>query len=442
MPHPIVALPLISFAPFVVRVCDSVGMDADLDDLAASVETVAARSPWALSDDELTSRIRRVHELTSRLTAVSATLVREADGRAVADRTGSPSTTVWVRQLLHVSAPEARTLLTFGKLIENRPRLADAVSCGSVNNSQALAIGKVLEDVPDDDPTTVDKVESLLVDLAKEHEPAVLRQLGERVLAHVNPELADAKLRDKLEREERHAHQRRGFTLASDGRGGTRLSGVLDPEGAAMVAAAIEPLSSPVRGESGADLRTPAARRADALVEVCRLTLRTEQLPTSGGLPAQVTVTVDHDALARDVAIGQLDTGSRLAPSAVRRLACEAGILPVVLDTAGIPIDVGRARRPYTGAVRTAVALRDGGCAFPGCDRPIRWCHVHHITPWSAGGGTDRDNGVALCGYHHRLMHHSGWQVRMGADRHPEFIPPPHLDPDQRPRRNPYHLRE
>jgi hypothetical protein len=87
------------------------------------------------------------------------------------------------------------------------------------------------------------------------------------------------------------------------------------------------------------------------------------------------------------------------------------------------------------------VILRDGGCAFPGCDRPGRWCHIHHIEFWANGGRTDRDNGLTLCGHHHHVIHREEWTVRMGADRRPEFFPPAYIDPERRPRRNPYHMR-
>jgi len=68
-------------------------------------------------------------------------------------------------------------------------------------------------------------------------------------------------------------------------------------------------------------------------------------------------------------------------------------------------------------------------------------CCVYHIIFWARGGRTDRDNGVALCGHHHRIIHCEAWNVRIGSDGRPEFIPPPHIDPEQRPRRNPYHDR-
>jgi hypothetical protein len=200
-------------------------------------------------------------------------------------------------------------------------------------------------------------------------------------------------------------------------------------------------LSAPLRDATGPDLRTPAARRADALIDVCQLALRTGQLPATGGQPAQITVTIDLDTLQRDLAIGHLDTGQLLTPEATRRIACDAHIIPAILNSASVPIDIGRTRRPFTGATRTAILLRDGGCAFPGCERPPRATDIHHITYWTHGGTTDRDNGVALCRHHHQLIHHTDWTIRIGADHRPDFTPPTHIDPTQQPRRNPYHPR-
>jgi hypothetical protein len=141
------------------------------------------------------------------------------------------------------------------------------------------------------------------------------------------------------------------------------------------------------------------------------------------------------------------DTGQTLTPRQVRRLACDARVLPAILGGDGEVLELGRSRRLFTGPVRRALTLRDGGCAFPGCDRPPRWCDAHHLRSWLTGGPTDVDNGVLLCGYHHRLVHRhtadpaNRWTVRLGPGRRPEFLPPAHLDPARRPRRNRYHPR-
>jgi hypothetical protein len=155
----------------------------------------------------------------------------------------------------------------------------------------------------------------------------------------------------------------------------------LDAE-AAAVTAALDPLCNP-RGISAEDKRTLTQRRADALLEVCQLALRTDQLPDHGGGRPHLVVTVPFDVLRGELGAGTLDTGERLSATQVRRLACDAQILPAVLGGDGQVLDLGQSRRLFTRAVRRALMLRDGGCAFPGCDRPARWCEGHHILPAS-----------------------------------------------------------
>ena len=279
-------------------------MDEALTRAGADIAGFVSRPLYGLSDTELAETATVVHAISSRCAAILATVAREAQGRDLPHQHGATSVVAWLRDLLRITPAEARTLVSLGEVFDQRPVLADAVTDGAVNTSQAVAIGRVLADVPDHEPGLVDKVESVLIGHAAHFEPTILRRLGDRVLAHINPDLADQRLRDRLDREQRHAQQRRGFTLTPDGMGGIRLSGILDVDGAAIIDAAITPLSAPLRDASGPDLRTPAARRADALIDVCQLALRTGQLPATGGQPAQVTVTIDLDTLQRDLAIG------------------------------------------------------------------------------------------------------------------------------------------
>src|SRR5262245_20045546 len=324
-------------------------MDEVLGRASEALSEYMARPAFRLSDAELTAGIVDLSRLVSRAVAARAVLVREAQGRDAPGSVGAASTVSWLKQLLLMTGSDARRLVSLGELLDSRPVLADAIASGEVNVDQATVIGRVIADVPRQDPATVDKVEAELLEQAAKFDPTELRTIGNRVLAHVNPELADKTLRKRLEREQRHAHERRGVSLSPDGLGGVRLRGVLDVEAAAVVGAALDPLARPTRGVDGPDPRTAAARRADALVDVCRIALAAGGLPDNGGTPPQLTVTVDFEPLRRQVAVGQLDTGGQLTPDAVRRLACGAGILPIVLDNAGVPIDVGRSRRTYTG---------------------------------------------------------------------------------------------
>ncbi|WP_369124700.1 HNH endonuclease signature motif containing protein, partial [Pseudomonas sp. CCI2.4] len=66
---------------------------------------------------------------------------------------------------------------------------------------------------------------------------------------------------------------------------------------------------------------------------------------------------------------------------------------------------MGRDKRFATDHQRRAAAIRDGGCAFHGCDTPVSWCDLHHIDHWEHGGPTDLDNLICLCRHHHGVTH-------------------------------------
>ena len=131
-----------------------------------------------------------------------------------------------------------------------------------------------------------------------------------------------------------------------------------------------------------------------------------------------------------------LFTGPVTAATA-RKIACDADIIPVLLGGEGRILDIGRASRVFPPHIRKALTARDQGCAFPGCTIPAPWCEAHHITYWSRGGPTGTENGTLLCSHHHHVIHKEQWtiQIRTGI---PWFIPPPHIDPRQKPRRNYY----
>jgi hypothetical protein len=396
---------------------------------------------WALPEADLLACLDAVHVLEQRVAAVKLGLIREVDGRAVAGGHGASSTAVWLRDRLRIGGGSTRRLVGLAAALDACPAvIADALGRGALTVEQAQVITDAVADLPADvGVEVIEKAAQLLVDAACDFEPGVLRRLGERILAHVAPDLAAEAELAALRAAETRAHDRRHFTLSSEQADGqVRVTGRLDVESAAIVRAAIDPLCGPA---GVGDDRSPGQRRADALTEVCRLALHTTELPDNGGDRPQIVVTVDLDVVTRQLAAGTLDTGQALSPEAVRRLACDAGILPAVLDGAGQVLDVGRQRRLFTGPLRRALVLRDRGCAFPGCDRPARWTDGHHITHWTDGGDTTLTNAVLLCRYHHRVIHHGDWQVRLAPDGMPEFLPPSWLDPARHPRRNQYHQR-
>jgi hypothetical protein len=369
-------------------------------------------------------------------------LVREATTRGIPAEQGHRTAAAWLRSTLLMDPTPARDLAELAYALHKSPAVEQALVDGAVDAKQASVITTAVANLPEDLPDSeqvASKAEGALLDLARRFPAYQLRRLGERILTQVAPDVADEAEEKTLRRQEARAYASRGFTMSQPIDGIVRLSGALSVEDAATVSAALQPLCTPIAG----DHRTARQRRSDALVEVCRLALRTEELPEHGGEPPQMTVTVPYEPVAAALVAGSLDNGTRVSAATVRQQACDARILPVVLGGAGQVIDVGRSRRLVSGPLRRALVVRDGGCAFPDCDRPPRWCDGHHIQPWMSGGGTDLENTVLLCRHHHRMLHdpEGGWQVRLGPQRVPEFVPPVWVDPLQAPRRNEYYQR-
>jgi hypothetical protein len=109
--------------------------------------------------------------------------------------------------------------------------------------------------------------------------------------------------------------------------------------------------------------------------------------------------------------------GSPVPPPVAEVLLCDPAIVALIIDTLGVPLDLGRTTRLANRAQRRALARRDGGCVFPGCDMPVTWCDAHHVTAWHAGGTTDIAHLALLCRYHHGVTHRHGWTMTALADQ-------------------------
>ena len=408
-------------AGIVVRVCEARGMQEALDELEPLVAALGARALFGLADRELVAVLRRVHGLISALSALAAGLAGEAAGRGLPTQSGYRSTQTWLRDALHLSGGGARQLLRLAEVADEFPTVGAAVATGAVTADQALAIGAALGElrarVPAD---VVAAAQDRLLDCATSLSPDQLQIAAGRVLAHVAPAIADAHDAEALRRAEQRARIGRGIALMPDrGNHRFRLCGYLTPEMAATFTAAIEPLAGKRPGWNGVDVdeRSAPQRRADALVEICQQALTADKQPGTGADRPQIAITVDFDTLRQQTSAGVLDTGFGLTPAAVRRLACDAKILPAVMNGASQVLDLGRAQRTWTGPARRAVILRDKGCVFPDCDKPPAWCDIHHIQFFSRGGATDLSNAAMLCGFHHYLIHHSDWTIGLDQTR-------------------------
>ena len=123
-------------------------------------------------------------------------------------------------------------------------------------------------------------------------------------------------------------------------------------------------------------------------------------------------VTLDYDTLVADLdeaGVATTSTGDRITAGQARRLACQAGILPVVLGGDSEILDVGRANRLVHRPHRKAMNLRDKTCTTIGCTMPAEFCEAHHKSPGPEGGKTDLKDGKLLCPFHHHRAHDPGW---------------------------------
>jgi hypothetical protein len=186
------------------------------------------------------------------------------------------------------------------------------------------------------------------------------------------------------------------------------------------------------------DPRAYGTRLWDALVATAQHALDTDLPPQTHGARPRLLVTLDHDTLLAGLgARGAATTvdGLDLPAGVIRRLACDADLIPAVLGGHGEVLDVGRTQRLVTPAIWTALVLRDRHCTFPGCTRPPLMCHAHHLTHWLAGGTTSLHNLALLCGHHHRTIYHTlanTTQPRRQATRVPPTTQTPHrttMDP-------------
>lgn len=214
------------------------------------------------------------------------------------------------------------------------------------------------------------------------------------------------------------------ITLSDADDGMKRLTALLDPARHAVLVNAIDELvdqqwRDPHRKPSTHEL---PKLRADALFTLAEHHIegrRPHADSAAGGSTrtgrAQVVVLIDHqtliDGLRREGSRCELADGTPISPQTARRLACEAGIIPVVLGSPSEPLDVGRRKRLATTAQRVALRLRSRTCEFPGCTIAHEWTKAHHVNPWKPGGHTDLEQLVALCTKHHALVHEGHWTI-------------------------------
>jgi hypothetical protein len=395
---------------------------------------------------------QRARALASRLTAVAGVLLAKADAAQESLQQAGTPTTSWLTVRGGLSKREAAGMLHQAKELAAHPEVAQAAAAGRISVGQARAIGTVLGGLDGLDEAQQVQAERLLLDMAGSLDSDRLAKAAPQVLAQVAPQQADETWERRLQRQAEAAQRNRSLVFRRDQNGSILFTGSLPLiDGETWIAqldaytesrrrTAIEE-----RDQAGAGL-TPEQRRADALVAMILHHSQGRRAPKVGGDRPRIVVTVDYRKLLADAtAAGLVGDGEPLSAGDLRRLCCDADLLPAVLGGPSTVLDVGRDHRLVPADLRAALVLRDGGCVFPGCHARPSECEAHHVIPWWKSGVTALSNLALLCHHHHGLLEparyavRDQWQIRIATDGIPETIPPRRCDPQRRPLRHARH---
>lgn len=416
-------------------------------ELSSYLGDVSAGLLGKLTDADVLAELREFEVLRRRLAVVDHALVAELGRRALAGRLVLGSTSALLQAALRLSPREAgqrvaasqvcgpRWGLTGEQLETLLPEVAAAQAAGMVSPEHARVIAATLDELPGSvDPSDVSSAERQLVRAAAQQRPRQVGVLGQRILAHLNPD-------GVLASDEEHARHRT-FALIPEANGGYRAAGRLTPACGALLLSWLTPRSAPRPAADAADQpsslladsRSHGQRMHDALEELAGLAVRRTELVDSGA-PAQVIISMTADQLESRAGWAETSFGQLITVSQALKLADEASISLLLRDARGVVLSHGRTKRIATRSQTLALIARDRGCTFPDCDKPPEWCQRHHLVAWADGGSTDLDNLTLVCGYHHREFERGGWSCQM-SDGRPHWIPPAWIDPARAPRRN------
>ena len=371
---------------------------------------VAGAPLWSMSADDAGAALVLLTQARSQLDELLMRVLRQAQSVEVGAEVGATTPSWWAHQTATTRAEAHRTTRLAADL-EEHDQVATSLAAGAIRTDQAQVIVSAVDALPDDVAAWVpEAATTFLLDKAAEHDAKALRVIGRRVLEVIDPEAADAEEARRLEAEESEALAAASFTMSDDGAGrahGRFTIPTLHAEMLRKHLLAIAFSQRPTTGPDGARTTQQLSRHRLGLAFVDYLESRPETtVPSAGGVTATVVVTMDLATLEGGIRAASLDTGARISASEARRIACRAGIIPVVLGGPSVVLDAGRKRRFHSETQRIVMGIRDGGCCVVGCDTPPGLTRAHHaVRFWSEGGGTSVDQGRLYCPRHHRIEH-------------------------------------
>ena len=400
-----------------------------------------SRDAWQLDGEDLKGEVldlvRVRHELQSRMVL----LIVEMFSREVLGGKGFRAIAQWLHGSTNLEIGECSLLVGLARLLMLEPVVADAFHRGDVDALKARQVASFCQHPPKNMTLAdVDKARGILLGLASQNiaDCDAVRAAIRRIEKQYGKREDGVPVGEDSERNE--------FYASKGLYGRVTVKGDLDAVNGARLITLLSSLSAPTPEKDGVkDTRTPALRRADGFCELLRRYERAGLGPIEGGVKPHITVTASAKDMTdlkvlkdllpstEELGFAWADWVGPISIDTARMLACDCTVTRILLDENGVPLDCGKEARTATVPQRRALAVRDGGCAFPGCGTPSGWCDAHHIVHWGDGGPTDLDNLVLLCGHHHRTLHHTEWRVEIGPDRKSVFYPPMSIDPYQQP---------
>jgi Domain of unknown function (DUF222)/HNH endonuclease len=410
------------------------------DRLNTAVDALVDESIDGFSTHALGADVVDLRRAIERLEAECLSRLHRFDRAHGALADGGVNTISWVRDHCAMTGKAAADRVHLARTLGALPATLDSARAGRASLSNVTLIASLAKEVGVEQ---VAPLETILVSAAETLEAAPMRTVIQATRLRVDP--------DGVLAADNHAHERRWFNLDQSYGGEWFAQGQLDAEGGALVKTWLDAITEMPRP---GDTRSASQRRADALVDLAALQLRCGKSPEVHGQRPHLTLTVSAKALrtGSEAEAAVLQGVGPIHPATARRIACDAvktevtvappsegavqtdvmGAPPAegadawlsTVTTPPVPLSVGRVTRTIPVHIRTALCLRDQGCRFPGCDRPISWTDGHHIIHWADGGPTVLENLVSLCRRHHREVHEQGWRIHM-ADGIPVVHPPP-----------------
>jgi hypothetical protein len=370
-------------------------------ELTAALDALCASDPAALADGETIEGLQRQ---LARLDAVATRASAAFDASRAWEADGARTAAAWISTRCHLPKETARRQVYLGRTLRHLPKAEEAWLAGDINEAHASLLARART------PKTEERLaadEEMLCDHAKRlryHQFA-------RALAYWRYHADAASAEDEAEdqRDGRRLHLSRSFENMYF------LDGALDPIAGSAFEKVLKAIEEELFAEEWAEAkarlgdsvrasdlkRTPAQRRADALVEMAR---RAAATPPGGRLPEPLfTVLVGYETFAGPIC--ELASGTVVTPGSLSPYIDRAWVERVVFDGPSRVIDVGVRRRLFAGATRRGVLVRDRECFHEFCDLPAEDCQVDHIEPFAAGGLTTTANGRPGCDFHNRNRH-------------------------------------